>query len=88
MECTACDAARTMSGVEVMQFHGNATLERLRPRLKCRRCKRKAAKLTVLPLSIPVRGGALDFGDSLPNAPNPVAPRHNGTGWMKLITAE
>ena len=46
---TACDAARTMSGVEVMQVHGNATLERLRPRLKCRRCKRKAAKLTVLP---------------------------------------
>jgi hypothetical protein len=38
-----------MSGVEVMQVHGNARLEQLRPRLKCRRCKRKAAKLTVLP---------------------------------------
>jgi hypothetical protein len=49
VECTACDAARTMSGVEVMQVHGNARLERLRPRLICRRCKRKAAKLTVLP---------------------------------------
>jgi hypothetical protein len=42
---THCGAARTMNGVEVHPVHGDANLT---PRLKCRRCYRKAAKLTVL----------------------------------------
>jgi len=48
VECTHCGAARTMNGVEVHQLHGNRQLSQLAPRLKCRRCRRKAAKLTVL----------------------------------------
>jgi hypothetical protein len=48
VECTACGAARTMSGFEVMQVHGKIALDLLRPRLKCRRCRMKAAKVTVL----------------------------------------
>ena len=49
VECTHCHAARTLSGIEVCQVHGNARIERLAPRLKCRRCGKKAAKLAVLP---------------------------------------
>jgi hypothetical protein len=30
------------------RVHGNANLTHLAPRLKCRHCKQKAAKLTVL----------------------------------------
>jgi hypothetical protein len=37
-----------MSGPEVYQVHGRAELDLLRPRLKCRRCRMKAAKVTVL----------------------------------------
>jgi hypothetical protein len=48
VECTHCFAARTMNGVEVLNVHGNRQLSQLAPRLKCRRCGRKAAKLTVL----------------------------------------
>jgi rubredoxin len=48
VECTACGAARTLSGVEVHQVHGNRQFAQLAPRLKCRRCRKKAAKLTVL----------------------------------------
>ena len=48
VECTACGAARTMNAVEVHQLNGNRQLAQLAPRLKCRRCRRKAAKLTVL----------------------------------------
>ena len=49
VECTHCGAARTMNGVEVHRVHGNANLAHLAPRLKCRRCGKKEAKLTVLP---------------------------------------
>jgi hypothetical protein len=48
VECTACGAARTMDAVEIARVHGNANLTHLAPRLKCSRCKRKEAKLTVL----------------------------------------
>jgi hypothetical protein len=49
VECTACGAAHTMTGAEVHRVHGSASLEHLRPRLKCRRCRMKAARVTVLP---------------------------------------
>ena len=48
VDCTHCGAARTLTAPEVHSVHGNASLTHLAPRLKCRRCKRKAAKLTVL----------------------------------------
>lgn len=31
VECTACGAAPTMTGIEVHRVHGSASLERLRP---------------------------------------------------------
>ncbi|NUR44634.1 MAG: hypothetical protein HOP91_00535 [Sphingomonas sp.] len=49
IECIACGAARTMTGLEVAKVHGRASLEHLRARLKCRRCRLKVAKMTVLP---------------------------------------
>ena len=49
VECTACGAARTMSAVDVHHANGNRQLAQLAPRLKCKRCRKKAAKLTVLP---------------------------------------
>jgi hypothetical protein len=49
VECTACGAAHTMIGIEVHRVHGSASLDHLRPRLKCRRCRMKVAKITVLP---------------------------------------
>lgn len=48
VECTHCGAARTMNGVEVARVHGNRQLSKLAPRLKCHRCRKKEAKLTVL----------------------------------------
>ena len=44
VECTHCGAARTMNGAEVHQAHGNRQLSQL----KCRRCRKKAARLTVI----------------------------------------
>ena len=49
VECTACGAAQTLTGIEVHRVHGSASLELLRPRLKCRRCRLKVAKIAVLP---------------------------------------
>jgi len=49
VECTACGAARTMSGIEVARVHGKGRFPQLAPRLKCSRCGKKAARLTVLP---------------------------------------
>ena len=49
VECTFCFAARTLSAGEVCLMHAKGKLERLVPRLKCKRCGKKAAKLTVLP---------------------------------------
>jgi hypothetical protein len=49
VECTACGAARTMTGTEVHRVHGSASLEHLARRLKCRRCRMKVAQVTVLP---------------------------------------
>ena len=47
-QCTHCGAAKTMNGVEVHHIHGNQQLSQLAPRLKCRHCKRKAARLVVI----------------------------------------
>lgn len=41
-------AARTMNAVEVHKLNGSRQLAQLAPRLKCRHCRKKAAKLTVL----------------------------------------
>jgi hypothetical protein len=49
VECTACGAAQTLTGVEVHRLHGSASLELLRPRLKCKRRRLKVAKIAVLP---------------------------------------
>jgi len=49
VECTACGAAHTLTGMEVAGIHpSKASLELLRPRLKCRRCRKKMAKIAVL----------------------------------------
>ena len=48
VECTACGAAHTLTGAEVHRLHGSASLDLLRPRLKCRRCRKKMAKIAVL----------------------------------------
>ena len=49
IDCTACGAARTLTGVELAAVCGTGSLERIRARLKCDRCGAKAAKLAVLP---------------------------------------
>ena len=33
VECNACGAAHTMTGIEVHRVHGSASLDHLRPRL-------------------------------------------------------
>ena len=48
VECTFCGSARTMNGVEVARVNGNRQFAQLERRLTCSRCKKKAAKLTVL----------------------------------------
>jgi hypothetical protein len=48
VECTRCGVARTWNGVEVHSIHGNRQLTQLARRLICKRCKEKAAKITVL----------------------------------------
>jgi hypothetical protein len=47
--CLACGAERTMTAIEVARVHGSASLDHLRPRLKCRRCRYRLAQITVLP---------------------------------------
>ena len=37
-----------MNGIEVARVHGNRQFAQLAPRLKCRRCKKKEARLIVL----------------------------------------
>ena len=54
IQCAKCHAAQTLDGNEVYGIHGNRSLASLEKRLKCRRCKHKAATLTVLP---PVKPG-------------------------------
>jgi hypothetical protein len=49
VECTACGAAHTMTGIEVHRVHGSRSLDQLRPRLRCRRCRLKVARIIVLP---------------------------------------
>jgi hypothetical protein len=49
IECTICAAANTLSAAEVVKRCGPGDLERIRRRLKCERCGKKAARLVVLP---------------------------------------
>ncbi len=49
IECSACSAARTMSGAEVVRRCGAGPLPAIRARLKCDRCNTREAQLTVLP---------------------------------------
>jgi rubredoxin len=48
VECDYCFAARTLNGTEVCMINGNCQFAQLERRLKCKRCGRKEAKLTVL----------------------------------------
>jgi rubredoxin len=48
IECRECGAARTLNGVEVHRLNGNRQFAQLERRLVCKRCRKKAAKLTVL----------------------------------------
>lgn len=49
IECGSCGAAKTVDGFEAGKLGGAQALEVLRRRLKCSRCGKKAARLTVLP---------------------------------------
>jgi len=49
IECGDCAAAHTLSAVEVVRRCGTGSLDRIRKRLICARCGRKAARLVVLP---------------------------------------
>lgn len=50
IECTGCDAARTLDGYEAAKIGGGATsLSMLAGRLKCARCGTKQARLMILP---------------------------------------
>lgn len=46
--CAHCGAARTMRAVEVVQRCGPGDLDAIRARLRCGRCRKKAARLAVL----------------------------------------
>ena len=48
VECGNCGSARMLTGPEILSVHGNRQFAQLAPRLKCSRCRKKAAKLTVL----------------------------------------
>jgi hypothetical protein len=37
-----------MNGVEVHRVHGNRQLSQLAPRLKCRHCRKKEARLVII----------------------------------------
>jgi hypothetical protein len=49
IECGSCAAANTFSARRVVERCGPGDLERIRRRLKCERCGKKAARLIVLP---------------------------------------
>jgi hypothetical protein len=49
IECGSCGAARTLSGPEMVKACGAGPLRTAQRRLKCGRCKAKAARLVVLP---------------------------------------
>ena len=48
IECKECGAARTLNGIEVHHLNGSRQLVQLERRLICKRCRKKAARLTVL----------------------------------------
>ena len=43
IDCTACAATRTMTAAQVIRRCGTGNLERIRKRLRCARCGKKAA---------------------------------------------
>ena len=49
IECNHCAATNTLSARAVVARCGPGDIEAIRRRLKCARCKKKAARLTVLP---------------------------------------
>jgi len=49
IECGDCHAAQTLGAMEVVTRCGTGSLDRIRKRLVCARCGRKAARLIVLP---------------------------------------
>jgi len=49
IECGDCAAAHTLGPMEVVTRCGTGSLDRIRKRLVCTRCGRKAARLVVLP---------------------------------------
>ena len=49
IECGSCGAARTVDGVAMVALCGAGSLRLSVSRLKCGRCKTKAARLVVLP---------------------------------------
>lgn len=48
VDCGFCHAARTLTGVETVQTFGLGSLSNVRARLKCIRCGKKEARVTVL----------------------------------------
>jgi hypothetical protein len=56
IECGDCSAANTMSPAEVLVKCGSGDLGKIKRRLKCARCGRKAAQLVVLDPLKPQRG--------------------------------
>ena len=48
IDCGFCHASRTLTGVEAVQAFGLAPLSHVRARLKCSRCGKKEARVTVL----------------------------------------
>ena len=50
IECTGCGAAKTLQGFDAAKIGGGAArLSALTERLRCLRCGRKEARLTILP---------------------------------------
>ena len=48
IECGSCGAARTLDGMEAFKIGGIRPLRDLAPRLMCKRCGNKDARLAVL----------------------------------------
>jgi hypothetical protein len=49
IECLECGSARTLTGTEMVKRCGAGSLRGARGRLRCGRCRKKAASLTILP---------------------------------------
>jgi hypothetical protein len=49
IHCTHCGSASTMDGIELARHFGARSLAAVKSRLKCSRCGKKEAAITVLP---------------------------------------